>query len=206
VTVDPGGLIAESNEQNNSRSEMVPVPTQPLPCNSTSTPTPTPASATATPTATTSSTSGWNTSQFTKYSFSFKFPPGSSIASQSDNSGRIYLPITAGTNLSEKYVDINIQENTSPCISPAVDGTVTSTENVTINNIQFTKQVGQGVAAGNIYDWNAYLITRNNACLSLAFILHSTNPGNYPTPPPVFNMAAESAVFATIMSPLNFTQ
>ena len=52
VVVDPNNAVAESNEQNNSRTEQVPVPTQPLPC--TATPTSTPgATATPTPTNTT---------------------------------------------------------------------------------------------------------------------------------------------------------
>jgi hypothetical protein len=73
-------------------------------------------------------------------------------------------------------------------------------ENVTINNIAFTKQSGQGAAAGNRYDWTAYSTTSNSACISLAFILHSANPGNYATPPPVFDMAQETAVISTTMS------
>jgi hypothetical protein len=80
----------------------------------------------------------------------------------------------------------------------------TSSENVAINNIQFLKQAGQGAAAGNRYDWTAYSTTRNNACISLAFVLHSVNPGNYATPPPVFDMAKESAVIGTIMSTFNW--
>jgi hypothetical protein len=31
-------------------------------------------------------------------------------------------------------------------------------------------------------------------------VLHSSNAGNFPTPPPVFDVASESAVFDTIMS------
>jgi hypothetical protein len=36
--------------------------------------------------------------------------------------------------------------------------------------------------------------------VSLDFILHSLNPGNFPVPPPVFDYAAESAVFEQIVS------
>ena len=63
---------------------------------------------------------------------------------------------------------------------------------------------GQGVAAGNIYDWVAYSTVRNNACISLTFILHSTNPANFPVPPPLFDKNAESAVFATTMNSFNW--
>jgi len=34
----------------------------------------------------------------------------------------------------------------------------------------------------------------------MTFVLHSSNAGNFPTPPPAFDAEAESAVFDTIMS------
>jgi len=232
VTVDPEGAVAESNEQNNSRSlEQVPVPTQPLPCTPTltSTPSATAAATTAvpttavpttavpsdtptptntiapsetpspTPTPTTGSTTGL-LYQNAKYNFKFSLPSGANIVSQSDNSGRVTLPlVSSGTNLQSKYIEINVREGANPCVSPAVENPEGS-QTVTINNIPFTKQTGQGAAVGNRYDWTAYSTVYNNACISLAFIMHSTNPGNYPTPPPVFDKTAESAVIDTTMA------
>ncbi|HUF00015.1 MAG TPA: NBR1-Ig-like domain-containing protein [Anaerolineales bacterium] len=185
------------------------VPTTAVPGSATVTNTPvtpsaTPATPSATPdtpspTATTGSTTGLY--QNTKYNFKFTLPSGANIVSQSDNTGRVTLPIvTAGTNLLSKYIQIHVVEDANPCVSPAVDGIPSTTENVTINSIPFVKTTGQGAAAGNRYDWTAYATTSNNACISLAFILHSANPGNYATPPPVFDMAAESAVIGTTMS------
>jgi hypothetical protein len=169
----------------------------------------TPVATTAVPTtavATTAvaTTPAASTYQNTKYNFRFNLPQGASIVSQSDNIGRVSLPIvTPGTNLLEKYIQINVVENANPCVSPAVDGAPTSTENVTINGIQFVKRTGQGAAAGNRFDWTDYSTTRNNACISLAFILHSANPGNYATPPPEFDMVQESAVIGTTMNTYN---
>jgi hypothetical protein len=190
VLADSGGAVLESNEQNNSFSGILPVPTQPLPCT------------TVTPTATpTASASAY---QNAKYKFKFTLPAGATIANQSDSAGRVNLTFTSGTNLLEKYVQVSVVENANPCLNPLMDGASASTESVTMNNIQFTKQTGQGVAAGNIYDWVAYSTLRNNACISLAFVLHSANPGNFPVPPPVFDATAESAVFGTIMSSFNW--
>jgi len=207
VVVDSGNAVAESNEQNNSRTETLPVqtPTPPVPCTGTSTSTPTAtatATATATPTAT-ATTAVASVYQNVKYNFKFTLPTGATIASQSDNAGRVNLPIAAGTNLLEKYLQVNVVDGANPCVSPAVENPVSS-ENVTINNIQFLKQTGNGAAAGNRYDWTAYTTTRNNACIALAFILHSANPGNYQTPPPLFDPAAESAVFTTMISSFNW--
>jgi hypothetical protein len=161
---------------------------------------PTPATPSVTPTATTNAA---NTFQNTKYNFKFTLPPGSTVVSQSDTTSRVSLPVTAGTNLISKYIQISVREGVNPCVSPEMDNP-TSSENVAINNIQFLKQAGQGAAAGNRYDWTAYSTARNNACISLAFVLHSANPGNYATPPPVFDMAKESAVIGTIMSTFNW--
>ncbi|HET6595484.1 MAG TPA: NBR1-Ig-like domain-containing protein [Anaerolineales bacterium] len=155
-------------------------------------------SATPTPTSTTGSTSGYY--QNTKYNFRFSLPSGANIVSQSDTVGQVSLPImTAGTNLLSKYIQIHVREGINPCVSPAVDNPLT-TEDVTINNIAFTKQTGQGAAAGNRYDWTAYSTVSNNACISLAFVLHSANSGNYATPPPEFDKAAESAVIDATMA------
>lgn len=120
--------------------------------------------------------------------------------SQSDNVGQVSLPIlTAGTNLLSKYIQIHVVEGATPCVSPAMDNP-TSSENVTINSIQFMKQSGQGAGAGHRYDWTAYSTTYNNACISLAFVLHSINPGVYATQPPVFDLAKESEVIGTTMA------
>jgi hypothetical protein len=137
-----------------------------------------------------------------EYSFLFKFPPGSAIASQSDNTARIFLPFTTGTLLVEKYIDLTVVEGASPCKYGASGGATATSGNVTINGITFLKETGSEGAAGNLYEWESYSVVRpnTNACVSVGFILHSTNPGNYTTPPPPFDKVAESAVFATIMS------
>ncbi len=185
-----------------------PTPTSTTATTATSTPTTTPTTtstpATQTPTPTptgtgTPDTSTWNTYQNVKYGFHFKFPPGSSIASQSDNAGRVYLPFTAGTNLVQKYVDVSVVDNATTCKSPNSTAMSTSA-NETINGIQFLKETGSEGAAGNIYDWVGYSTMKSTSCISLNFVLHSTNPGVYPTPPPLFDSAAESAVFPVIMS------
>jgi hypothetical protein len=158
---------------------------------------------TATPTPTSTTSSSASAYQNTKYNFKFTLPPGSNIVSQSDTTGRVSLPlVTAGTNLLEKYIQINVVEGANPCSNPTMENP-TSSENVTINNIPFLKQSGQGAAAGNRYDWTAYSTTINNGCVSLVFILHSANPGNYPTPPPEFDKAQESVVIGTTMNTFN---
>jgi hypothetical protein len=141
------------------------------------------------------------TYQNQKYNFKFTVPAGGSIVSQSDTFGRVNLPLVAtGTTLQEKYIEVSVAENKDPCVTTTMENGGDKTT-VTINNIPFTKQSGQGAAAGNRYDWTAYsTVTSSKACIILAFVLHSTNPGNYTTPPPDYDKAKESAVIDAVMN------
>ncbi|MCC6299469.1 MAG: hypothetical protein IT314_09225 [Anaerolineales bacterium] len=203
VVVDPGGAVAESNESNNSRSETLPAPTPPLPCSS-ATPgaTSTPSPATPTLTATPDPLSGWNLFQNSKYKFGVKIPPDAA-AGMSDNSGRADLPFTAGTNLNEKYLAVTVTEGLATC--KYASGNPTASSNVTINGVQFLKEEGSEGAAGSFYDWMSYSTMQNNACINLAFVLRSVNPGNLPTPPPIFDKVAESAAFNQIINTFAIT-
>jgi hypothetical protein len=157
-------------------------------------------------TATPSPTSNWEKYFSQQYGFEFKYPTGTSLSNQSDIHARMTLPlVTAGTNLSEKYVDMSILAGAATCKSPDIGGTPSTTETVTINGIQFFKESGVGAAAGNIYDFVAYSTTSNNNCVSLTFVLHSTDLGNYTNPPPAFDKAAESAVFDLIINTFDWT-
>ncbi|HSO11435.1 MAG TPA: peptidoglycan DD-metalloendopeptidase family protein [Anaerolineales bacterium] len=162
------------------------------------TPSPTPS---ITP-APTTPVDAWLTFTNVTYGFLFKYPPQGMIGSGgNDNFTRIDLPFVQGTNLREKYLEMIVVENANPCQSPlATQSMVETSETVVINGISFLKQTGGDAGAGNYYQWVAYSTFRDTACVSLDFILHSLNPGNFPTPPPVFDYAAESAVFEQVVS------
>jgi len=159
---------------------------------------PPPPSATATPVI----PGDWLTFTNSKYGFEFKYPPqGQIVAGNTDNFARINLPFAPGTNLGEKYLQVDVVENANPCRSPvAASSFVQSSETVMLNGITFLKETGQEPAAGNLYQFVAYSTARDNACVSLSFVLHSVNPGNLATPIPVFDYAAESAVFEQVVS------
>jgi hypothetical protein len=158
------------------------------------------ATATNTPvTATATTQPSASTYQNTKYAFKFTLPTDATILSQSDAYGKVNLPIAKGTLLLEKYIEVTAKEGLATCKVTNMES-VASSETVTINNVQYLKETGVGAAAGNVYDWTGYSTTKNNACISMVFVLHSANPGVYTTPPPDFDKAAESAVFTTVMS------
>ncbi len=163
------------------------MPTPTVTATSTATPTPTPF------------TGDWLLYTNSHYGFTLMYPPRlEDLPSQDPNYARIDLPFRHDTNLVEKYLEVIVAENLSVCKSPLGSQ---SSEMVTINGIPFLKETGAEGAAGNLYQWVAYSTLRGNVCVSLDFVLHSLNPGNFPTPaPPVFDEAAESAVFGTIVS------
>jgi hypothetical protein len=142
----------------------------------------------------------WLTYANAKYGFQLKYPAAGQITAQDDNHATITLPFAAGTNLKEKYLNVGVVENSTTCVTPLATSSILQTsELVVINGLTFLKQTGEDRGVGHIHQWIGYSTANGGTCVSLDFILHSTNPDNYPTPPPVFDMAAESAVFEQIV-------
>ena len=136
------------------------------------------------------------------YGFRFRYPQGGQIVEGgSDNSTRIDLPRVPGTNLSQKYLQMTVVEDLDPCRSPLATSSIPQTsETVVINGITFLKETGEDGTAGHINKWTAYSTLRDNACVSLDFVLRAANPGMFATPPPLYDEAAESVVFGQIVS------
>ncbi len=145
----------------------------------------------------------WLTYTNTKYHFQLQYPPDGQVSDETEYSVRIFLPVLPDTNLGEKFLDVSAAENVSPCTSPQMQGyepDAIQSEQVTVNNIQFTLESGADAGAGNIYEWTAYSTASGNVCVSLTFVLHSTNLAMYETPPSEFDSAVEVAVFEEIAS------
>jgi murein DD-endopeptidase MepM/ murein hydrolase activator NlpD len=163
-------------------------------------PTATSGGSTFTPAPTQTPIAGWLTFTNSTFGFQFQYPPQGQIQADSNDGDTIIrnLPIIQpGTNLGEKYLEVAAGAPATECKSlfQTQDLGVT----VTINGIDFLKQTGLEPAAGNIYQWVAFSTLRNGACVSVNFILHSLNPGNFATPPPVFDYATETAIFDQII-------
>ena len=167
-----------------------------------------PAPATSTPAPSTATQTpippgdDWLTYTNSTYGFQFKYPPGSERFFETANNILIKMPIAPGTNLSEKYLQMTVIENANPCRSPLSDTSPPGSPEtvVVINGISFLKQIGGDAGVGHLHEWVGYSTLKNNACISMDFVLHSISRGNYATPPPEFDKAAESAVFAQMMS------
>ena len=170
--------------------------------------TPTLAPATATPTFTptvtptpTSPTSDWLGYTNSHYGFQLRYPPRlEDLPFPDPNYARIDLSFAQGTNLREKYLEVFVTENASTCLSPFPANPIHPPQPITINGIPFLKQTESDAGVGHVHQWVAYSTSRDNVCVSLNFMLHWLQPGNFATPPPVFDFAYESAVFDLIVS------
>lgn len=177
-------------------SPVPPVPPATAPATS-------PATVLASPTAEGSAPTGWKSYQSDEYGFELSYPPRGMLIDVQTDHARIDLPFDAGTNLQEKYLEIDASSTGGDCVSPLAmgyDPAALRTEVVTINNLDFRKQSGGEGAAGSFYEWVAYSTTEGSTCVSLTFVLHSTDPGNYETPPPLFDAHAESSVFEQVVT------
>ncbi|MEW6092505.1 MAG: hypothetical protein AB1531_00935 [Chloroflexota bacterium] len=144
---------------------------------------------------------GWLTYTDTYAGFSIQYPPDGTLYLEAMT--RIDLPIAPDTNLGEKYLQIAYGSLASPCLSSLgagwAPGTIPQTP-VTFNGVDFILEEGSDAGAGNIYEWVAYSVSNGSICISLEFVLHSTNPAHYDIPPAVYDYAAESAVFEQMMN------
>ncbi len=148
-------------------------------------------------------TSTWQTYRDERAGFELKYPPDGKLTAQ-EGSVRIDLPFTPGNNLVEKYVTVTAGPTpsggcTSPQLAGYQPGTI-PTERVLVGGVEFTRASGSGAAAGNHYDVTSYWTESTGECVVLDFVLHSTTPQNYPTPPPEFDATKESEIFTAIVS------
>jgi len=88
-------------------------------------------------------------------------------------------------------------QNVTECKSPLP--TQDPGQMVTINGISFLKQTGLEGAAGSTFRSVVYSTLRDGVCVNLGFVLQSHDPSSFPTPPPVFDYATETALFDQIV-------
>lgn len=118
------------------------------------------------------------------------------------------LPAAPGTMLLEKRMEINVTPNASQCRESTYQSAPggSPAQQVAINGIDFLKETGSGIATGNLYDWTAYSTLKGSTCITITFVLHSASSGVYSTEPAPFDKAAESEIFAELLSTFKFDQ
>jgi len=136
----------------------------------------------------------------TKYGFQFLFPPNSSLVVISENRARVTHPFRHGTNLVDKYLDVVVVDGLNPCHTTNFTNPPTSTSSAVINGVTFLVETGVDYAFSNVYTWKAYSTFHNNACISMNFVLQSTDSGA-----PSYDTVPESSVFEAIMGTFKLT-
>lgn len=167
----------------------------------TASPTIPPATASETPSPA-SPTEQWNTYRNYNFGFELRYPPASRLTVNLPDTARLDLPFESGTNLVEKYLEINAQAYLGRCLSPLMESLppeALTLETLVVDPLTFTVASFSEGAAGSRYDWSAYAVYNEDTCVTLDFVLHSSNPENFPTPPPPFDAELEQRIFLQIV-------
>jgi hypothetical protein len=145
---------------------------------------------------------GWVCYQNALYSFEVCYPADATLSGETPDHVRINLTVAPGTNLIEKWMDVDGRTTPPDCGSPQASGydpSAVDSSHHTYAGLDFLVQHASEGAAGSIYEWTGYSTERTGVCASLTGVLHSGQIGNYATPPAEFDNAAESAVFVQIV-------
>ena len=143
----------------------------------------------------------WSMYQNAVYNFSFRFPPGTVVNGVSPELTVLHLPFTQGTNLQDKYLQVDVRQAVGSCHNPLGWNPSTASSPVMINGIAFLFEAGAEMSGDIVRDWKAYSTMRNGSCISLTFVMQSSNL----IPAPQFDRQAESAVFDVILSTFGWT-
>jgi hypothetical protein len=157
-------------------------------------------------TATSDPYAGWFEYRDTVAGFSILIPPDWRMNPGGPSPQLFTLDVAPGTRLMEKVLDIQTTTDTSDCRESNYIDTehVATSGYVDRNGIHFFRQTGAFLGANNIFEWTAYSSTHGMHCLTLTFVLHSSNQGVYSTEPAQFDKTAESHVFDQMLDTLRF--
>ena len=115
------------------------------------------------------------------------------------------LQAASGTNLLEKRMEIDVRPAAGDCKQSTYGGGASAAPtHVLVSGVDFLRETGTGIAAGNIYDWTSYSTVRRGYCITLTFVLHFASSGVYSTEPAPFDRAAESAIFDEMLGTFRF--
>ncbi|MFW6190792.1 MAG: hypothetical protein ACOC49_04005 [Candidatus Bipolaricaulota bacterium] len=161
----------------------------------------------STPKAETSSSdklSEWKTFRSEEEGFEFSYPPAGKVQTYSSKERKIVkvnLPVPSGSLLQEKLLLIKVKKDFERYVNGLSDPE--SHKTVYINGRKFVKEKFEEGATGDIYEHTVYSTKQGNRFFVLDFVLHSTNPEIYESPPPDFDRS-EADVFRKILGTFRF--
>jgi hypothetical protein len=145
---------------------------------------------------------GWVRCNTEAGSFDVRVPEGSGLA-EAAMPPRLHLPISPGTDLVEKYLDVGVLEGAETCPSPDTPGygfvsRQGSPQTIDGGDVDFIVEEGQDGAMGHSYSWLVYSTSRDRTCVSLILTLVSSSA--LVPPPPHFGIEEEYAFGGVIAS------
>jgi len=166
--------------------------------------------------APTTQTAGWKTYTNNEYGFEFKYPASGNMKIVPPGDvvkATIILPIAEEgmhTNIDAKNLYINIKQNNNDSVCVG-QNYYSQTSNILINGIQFSKGGGGEGAAGHSYVYTDYTTSKNNACITMSFIISSYNDLQIPAynggePFTQYDFSKEEPLFSQIISTFKFTK
>ena len=182
--------------------------TRALPTLTAPAPTPTPVpSETAAPIPTKPSHADWVPYHDELGGFTILVPPTWQHSDSGGYPAIFSVRVPPGTTLGEKMMWINVLGGVAECTDPNAIGpnATGAPEHVTAaGGIDFLKESWGDAGAGNVYHLTGYSALKGSTCISITFILHSSNPQMYDTPPPDYDSVAESAIFGEMLDTFKF--
>ena len=154
----------------------------------------------------------WKIYRNEEYGFELKYPEGSKIEEKTTERWegkkvlRIDFPFTSGTKLKEKYLTIMVGKGKPErCCRGCLMG---ETKEVSINEINFFKEIAEDCAMQACYAYENYYTMKNNKCFSLEFVLYYTtvNSPEFKTAWELmdFDKNQETVIFDQVLSTFNF--
>lgn len=118
------------------------------------------------------------------------------------------IAVQPGTTLVDKHFEILTTPNATDCKQSTYSSATgdTAPTHVTINSVDFLKETGSDVGAGNIRDWTSYSVMKDTTCITITFVLHSVAAGVYSTEPAPFDKAQESQIFDDVIGTFELDQ
>lgn len=136
--------------------------------------------------------------------FSIQYPPTWKRRGNGQYPIVFGLEAAPGTTLLEKTMEIEVAPSADECRQTRYGAGGDAPTHVSINGIDFLREYGGGIAAGNIYDTVSYSTPRAAACITVTFVLHAASSGVYMTEPAPYDKAAESEIFGELLSTFKF--
>jgi len=123
----------------------------------------------------------WVVHRDEEHNFSFRYPPGGSMSLSEGGTIQIDLPISEGTNLSQKRLQIHFKKNGDFSSAPLKDmWHIDNTKYVNIFGLTFLVENAWDAGMMKLHEWIAYTTMKQQDVVTMCLYIRSVSPGVYP--------------------------